>query len=479
MRNRSRLADVLSPDPQLLHQIHTHSLELLETRGIRFHSERARRIWQEAGAQVAGDVVRIPGSLVEEALKRVPSSFTLYARDGVHDLPIDGRRTYYSQDGCAAHTLDFETGVRRRSSKRDIEQMALLSDALETIDIVSPTVSAQDVPASAVVVHELAACLLNSGKHVLTESVTSAQEARAQIELAALLVGGREALRERPIFSNFVCTISPLTQDGGGIEAALEFAAAGIPVGIYPMATTGVTAPVTLAGTMTVVNAEVVSALALLQIATPGAKVFYCGGPATIDLRTGAYTATSPEAIWLRTMVAHMARFYGLPSIVGAGATSAKVPGEQAAWENTLSFLFPTLAGASILFGMGLLDGSNLLTYEQLLLDAEIGAMIRRLLEPVDFSQEAFALDLIQTLGPGGVFLDQPHTLAHMRRSLSIPRLSDRDSYEEWQQKGELNRVAVARDQARMILATHQPPPLADDLVRAVEEFLSAYTSQG
>ena len=126
MSNPSRLVDVLSPDPQLLHQIHSHSLELLEERGIRFHSERARRIWQEAGAQVAGEVVHIPGSLVEEALKSAPSSFTLYARDGVHNLSLDGRRTCYSQDGCAAHTLDFETGVRRRSCKRDIEQMLSL-----------------------------------------------------------------------------------------------------------------------------------------------------------------------------------------------------------------------------------------------------------------------------------------------------------------------------------------------------------------
>lgn len=479
MNQTSRLVELLSPDPQLLHQIHTHSLDLLEKRGIRFHSEKARRIWQEAGAQVVGNVVRIPGALAESALKRAPSSFVLFARDGMHNLPLDGHRTYYSQDGCAAHTLDFETGMRRRSSKQDIETMALLSDALETIDIVSPTVSAQDVPASAVVLHELAGCLINSGKHVLTESVTSAQEARAQIELAAILVGGRERLREQPIFSNFVCTISPLTQDEGGIEAALEFAAAGIPVGIYPMATTGVTAPVTMAGTMAIVNAEVISALALLEIATPGAKVLYCGGPATIDLRTGSYTATSPEAIGLRTMVAHMARFYGLPSIVGAGATSAKVPGEQAAWENTLSFLFPTLAGASILFGMGLLDGSNLLTYEQILLDAEIGAVIRRLLKPVDFSQEAFALDLIKALGPGGVFLDQPHTLAHMRRSLSIPLISDRDSYEEWEQKGKLDRVTVARNRVRKILATHQPPPLADEVVQAINEFLAAHATQG
>jgi trimethylamine--corrinoid protein Co-methyltransferase len=233
----------------------------------------------------------------------------------------------------------------------------------------------------------------------------------------------------------------------------------------------------TLAGTLAIVNAEVISVLALLQIAAPGAKVFYSGGPATIDLRTGAYTATSPEAIWLRTMVANMARFYRIPSIVGAGATSAKLPGAQAAWENTFSYLFPTLAGASVLFGMGLLDGSNLLTYEQIILDAEIGAMIRRLLDPVRFDEEAFALRLIEDLGPGGVYLDQKHTVAHMREALSLPFISDRDSYDVWFQGGQHSRAALARERVKEILAEHQPPPLPEGVQEAMAEIVAAYSA--
>jgi trimethylamine--corrinoid protein Co-methyltransferase len=312
---------------------------------------------------------------------------------------------------------------------------------------------------------------------VITESVTSARDARAQIDLAAAVAGGRDALRERPIFSNFVCTISPLTQDAGGMEAALTFAEAGIPVGIYPMATTGVTSPITLPATMAIVNAEVVSALALLQIAEPGAKVFYAGGPATLDLRTGAYVGSSPEALWLRTMVARMAGFYGLPSIVGAGATSAKVPGPQAGWEDILSFLLPSVAGAGVLFGLGLLDGSNLLRYEQIILEAEGAAMVQRILAEVDFSEDGFALDLIKELGPGGVFLGQQHTVDHMREALWLPTLSDRDSYEDWSQSGQLNRVDVARMRVEEILETHQPTPLPEDVLQDMDEVMSEYTS--
>jgi trimethylamine--corrinoid protein Co-methyltransferase len=354
--------------------------------------------------------------------------------------------------------------------------MALISDALDPIDIVSPTVSAQDVPPAGINAHELEACFRYSGKHVVTESVTSARAARSQIELAAAVVGGEAALRERPIFSNFVCTISPLTQDHGGIEAALEFAAAGVPVGIYPMATTGVTSPVTLTGTMAVLNAEVISGLALLQLAYPGAKVFYAGGPATIDLRSGAYIAGSPEALWLRMMIARMARYYGLPSIVGAGATSAKVPGPQAAWENVLSLLLPSMLGAGFLFGLGLLDGSNLLTYEQIVLDAEAGAFVKRLLSPVPADETAFAIDLVRELGPGGVYMDQLHTVKQMRQALWLPSLSDRDTFDEWQRKGERDLVAVARDRVRDILASHQPPPLPPGAGEAMAEVVAEYS---
>lgn len=477
MKQILQLMGCLTEGQAPLEKIHTRSLDLLEKTGVRFYSDRAKEVWHGAGATVEGDTVKIPGQVIEAALKKAPASFTLFSRDGRHDPAVGGSQTYYSQDGCAAHVLDFETGERRQSRKEDIEKMALISDYLEPIDIVSPTVSAQDVSAVGMAVEELAACFTNSGKHVLTESVTSARDARAQIELGAAIAGGEAALRRRPIFSNFVCTISPLIQDEGGIEAGLEFAAAGIPVGMYPMATTGVTSPITLPATMTVVNAEVVSALALLQLATPGAKVFYSGGPATIDLRTGAYTATSPEALWLRMMVARMADFYQIPSIVGAGATSAKQPGEQASWENSLSFFLPSLAGASLLFGMGLLDGSNLLTYESIILDAEVGAMIKRLLNSVAFEENDFATELIHELGPGGVYLDEAHTVEHMRRALSLPSVSDRDSYDDWATKGRKSRVALAREQVGEILANHQPPPLPESVRQQMDDVVAAYSA--
>jgi trimethylamine--corrinoid protein Co-methyltransferase len=462
-------------DEALLKKIHQHALDIIESCGIRFHSDEALEIWHGCGAKIDGHLVRVKGDVIEQALKKAPRSFVLCSRDGKHDLTVDGKHTYFCQDGCSALTLDPQTGARRSSRKEDVEKMALIGDYLETIDVVSPMVSAQDAPLPAIQAHELQACFVNSGKHVITVSVSEARQARSQIDLAAAVAGGKEALRRRPLFTNVICTISPLTQDPGGIGAALEFARAGIPAGLYSMATAGVTSPVTLAGTMAVLNAEVICGLALLQIAVPGCRMFYAGGPATMDLPTGNYTSSSPEALWLRLMVAEMANFYSLPSIVGSGATMSKDLGPQSAWEHALSFLLNSLAGADLLFGLGLLDGSNLLTYEGLVLDAEIGAIVRRLLSEVDLSDDAFALDLIKELGPGGVYIDTMHTVEHMRSALSIPALSNRDSYDQWSRKGALSRVEAARLKTKEILETHQPPPLPDDARRAMAEVLAAY----
>jgi trimethylamine--corrinoid protein Co-methyltransferase len=173
-----------------------------------------------------------------------------------------------------------------------------------------------------------------------------------------------------------------------------------------------------------------------------------------------------------------MAGYYGIPCIVGAGATGAWKPEPRSGWENTLSYLLPTLAGADVLFGMGLLDGSNLLTYEQIVLDAEIGALIRRLLAPVRVDDETFALDLIKEMGSGGVYVSQSHTVSHMREALSLPLVSERDSYDEWREKGQPGRVAEARERVKDILAHHQPPALPEGMRETLSEIVAAYSAE-
>ena len=165
------------------------------------------------------------------------------------------------------------------------------------------------------------------------------------------------------------------------MDLALVLAEAGIPVSFYPMPILGATGPVTIAGSAVVNNAEFVSGAVLVQLAHPGAQVIHGGGPTAMYMNSGAYASNSPEALLLRACQGHMADFYGVPAWYGAGATTAKEPGIQSAYENALAMFMAYANGADVTFGTGLLDGSRILCLENMVVDDEIIGMVKRILQ--------------------------------------------------------------------------------------------------
>ena len=447
-------------------RIHAATLEVIESVGVRFPSPRALEIWQAHGATVDREtlVVRAPGALVEEALARAPHEYALAARDPSQDLPLDGRHVYAATDGCGVEVLDLETGERRRSRLQDVAEIARVGDYLDEIAFHWVAVSAQDTPAESRGLHELAAIWANSTKHAQTESIVTEREARAAVEMAAAIAGGREALRRRPVLSLMECTISPLAQEGGALDAALVAAEAGVPVGFMTMASAAFTGPATPAGTLVVGNAEVISALALVELAHPGAPVYYAAAQTAIDLRSGAYTGGGPEDFLFGAATNALADFYGVPLSMGSFATGAKEPDWQAGIENGLSTFMASAVRSDMLLGVGLLHGSRIWSYEQMLLDCEIYGIVRAMLRGIAVDDEALALEAIRRVGPGGEYLTDPHTVRHMRE-LWQSRFFDRRPYGAWEEKRDGARD-WARARAREILATHEPDPL-DPVVAA------------
>lgn len=451
-------------DPEAIARIHEATLHVIETVGVRFPSERALDLWAAAGAGVdrTTKVVRVPRAMIEAALATAPPVYSLAARDPELDLPLDGQHVYAATDGCGVEVVDLETGERRPSGIADVARIAHLADALDEVAFHWIPVSAQDRPAPSRSLHELLACWANSTKHVQTESIVTAPEARAAIEMAAAIAGGRDALRERPVLSMMQCTTSPLGQDGGSVDAALEAAAAGIPVGFMTMASAAFTGPATLAGNLVVGNAEVISALALMQIAHPGCPVYYAAAQTAIDLRSGAYTGGGPEDFLFGAATNQLADFYRVPLSMGAFATGAKAPDWQAGVENALSAFLASAVGSDMLLGLGLLNGSRIFSHEQLLLDAEIFSIVRATLRGIPVDDEALALDAIAEVGPAGDYLTSQHTRRHMRE-LWRPRFMDRRPMGVVEEEGGGPR-AWANAKARELLATHSPEPLAPAL---------------
>ena len=203
---------------------------------------------------------------------------------------------------------------------------------------------------------------------------------------------------------------SPLGHDGGSLDAGLVAAVAGIPVGYMTMASAASTGPATVAGSLVVGNAEVISALALMQIVYPGCPVYYAAAQTAIDLRSGAYTGGGPEDFLFGAATNALADFYRVPLSMGAFATGAKAPDWQAGVENALSAFVASASGSDMLLGLGLLNGSRIISDEQLLLDAEIYSVVRATLKGILVDDESLALETIAEVGLAGDYLTAPHT---------------------------------------------------------------------
>ncbi len=464
--------NLFSPDD--IRKLHEATLDVIETAGIRFPSQRAQEIWASHGAQVDAKtgIVKAPAHLIESALKKAPSGYSLAARDEKQDLPLDGKHVWVATDGCGVEIIDLYTNERRRSKLQDVEEIARVADALPEVGFHWVALSAQDKPAHTRGLHEIAAVWRNSTKHVQTESIYNVAEAKAAVEMATAVAGSKEALRKRPVLSLMQCTAPPLGHDGGSLDAALIGAEAGLPVGFMTMAACLTTGPATLAGNLVVGNAEVVAGTALIQLAYPGAPVFYAAAQTASDLRNGAYTGGGPEDFLFGAANSILADFYNIPISMGSFATGAKEPNWQAGIENSLSTFMASIAVSDMLLGVGFLHGSRIWSYEQMLMDCEIYEIVRRTLAGIEVNDETLALEAIKAVGPGGNFLTQKHTRAHMRE-IFVPNYLDRRPYNIWEEKQDGPRD-WAREKARKLVETHQPDSLNPAIAREFERIISA-----
>ncbi len=460
--------------PAEVRKIHDATLWIIEKVGIRFPSETALDIWEQHGAQVnrQAKIVKAKAELIESALKTCPPVYPLSARDPGQDLPLDGNHVFVGTDGCGVEVIDIQTGQRRTSRLQDVADIARIADATEEVAFHWVPVSAQDTPVETRGLHEIKAIWENSTKHVQTESIYKAHEARAAIEMAALITGGKEALGKRPVLSLMQCTAPPLGHDGGSLDAALLAAEAGIPTGFMTMAACLTTGPATMAGNLAVGNAEVISGTALRQLAHPGAPVFYAAAQTASDLRSGAYTGGGPEDFLFGAATNVLSDFYDIPLSMGSFATGAKEPNWQAGIENSLSTFMASIVMSDMLLGVGFLHGSRIWSFAEMMMDCEIFSIIHKTMQGIEVNDETLALDTIAAVGPCGNFLTQKHTRQHMR-DLFLPQFMDRRPYNEWEtRKDDAREWALSK--ARRVLAEHMPEPLDPKISQEMDRIIAS-----
>ena len=362
------------------------TLHLLSEVGVYFPSKKALTIFADNGANVDwnSQIVKIPPDLVKKAMATAPRSFVLGGREKRFDLTLDGKASYLTTDGCGVHVIDPETHEKRASRKADVAMMARVGDALPAVSFFWPMVSAQDF-GKAAPLHECHAGLTNTLKHVRGGTTVHPELAPAIVEMATVVSGSEAERRLRPPVCANICTIAPLAQDAHGIETALIYAEAGIPQSFMAMPTMGSTAPASVLGALVLGDAEVISAMVLMQLAYPGAPVFHSIITSLMNPRTGGYIGD--PALPVSLIAVQLAHAWNVPSL-GGGSFSSDAPeiGWQSAYEAGNGGVQIPLAGGELCGYMGMMNSSMILYPEQIILDSEMALNVMETYKTVSYT---------------------------------------------------------------------------------------------
>ncbi len=430
--------------------IHEATVEILSQTGIKVLGKRMRERLAGKGLPVDGEteVVRLPRTVLEDALARIPETIDVFDREGKPAFTLGGGSPRIAAGHNAVFWVDSETGERRSSRVEDVRRFARLCEQLPEIDMIGIPVMPQDVRIPrATLLHAVAATVENSRKPIFF-STDNGVVNRGCIELLRAAFAGDFDHQVYGISQ--LSPTSPLYLEENVCEAILDTLETGVPLAILPEPNAGVSAPFTLAGLITLNNAECLAGLAIIQLLKPGHPVMYANSWTTTDMRSGAALVGSIETSVCRVAGAQLARFYKVPSHTTAPNSDNHAHDEQNAWEKTFSLVAAAGAGNDLIVNCGMFATGLTCSDEQLLMDAEMSGMCQRLCAGMEVTADTIAAGLIQEVGPQGeTYLTQPHTLERLRSpEYYSTRLAVRGSFATWQADGSRDTYELARQRA-------------------------------
>ncbi|MFO7773677.1 MAG: trimethylamine methyltransferase family protein [Dehalococcoidia bacterium] len=453
-----------------IEQIDQTGRRILEHIGVRINDSAFLDIFRKAGARVDYEEqrVRFGEEWLDEVLGRAPSRVTLYSRDGKNDLDLGKGRVHFANGGRVFRILDMRTGGYRLTMLRDVANTATLVQHLDCIRFYVIACQVHDLAPQNYHLNDFYHAFNHTTKHVMG-GCDNLEGVRQMWQLASLIAGGEDRLREKPFVSVITNPISPLTIELNTLNV-LEFCTThGIPVTCAPAPIAGATAPASLAGTLAQMHAEALAGVAITQVLSPGARVIYSAVPMTMDLRRMELAVGSVEMAMMNAAAVQLARRYNLPVYVSGGLTEAKRPDIQAGIEKSISNLMVAMAGADcVRLAAGILDSGNSISYEQYVIDNEIIAIIHRLLAGIKVTEKTLGFDVIEKVGPGGNYVMEDHTVEHMMDEFFYPELSVRYNFDVWEERGRPDMLSRATDVVRSILREHRDGILDSGLIAEI-----------
>ncbi|HMM07467.1 MAG TPA: trimethylamine methyltransferase family protein [Clostridiales bacterium] len=459
-------------DDTQLQTIAEAGYRLLETVGVEVQNAKALQILKKAGCSVEERRVKIPRSVVAKAVQSAPTSFQVYDREGNEAMNLGGFNSYYGAGPTCPNYFDSYTGERRPARKSDAAEAALVADALPNIDYAMSLVMVGDQTRGLADLHEVDAMLRNTTKPIATWAFNG-HNAIAIIEMAAAVAGSLAALQENPFLIVYAEPTTPLMHGADAMDKVMVLAENRIPCIYTPGMLMGATAPVTLAGAMSVGAAECLTGLVVHQMISPGAPfIAGCAGN-PMDMQHMKTPYGSPESILIHAASGELWRYLGIPSFGLAGAPDTKTVDAQAGFETAMQVLISGGCGSNLIHDVGFMDYGLTGSSRQLVFGNEVIGHARRLMKGIDVDEEHLAYEVVKRVGPGGNFLGDEHTFAYFRKEIWTPQLSERRSYEEWEADGKKDLETVVGEKLIAILSNHKPSPLSSEVAAKLDAIVA------
>ncbi len=459
---------------EALEIIEANAETLLEEIGVNFvNNPGALQRWRDVGADVDGERVRLPRGLARELIKTAPSGFTQHARNPERSVEIGGRNLVLAPVYGPPFVHDMENG-RRYATMEDFRNFVKLGYMSKWLHHSGGTVcEPTDVAVNKRHLDMLQAHMTLSDKPFMG-SVTEPSRAQDSVEMCEILFG-KEFVQDNTVMTSLININSPLTFDDVMMGALEIYARNNQACIISPFIVGGAMAPVSVAGTLTQVLAEVLAGIAYSQMIRPGAPVIMGAFVTSIDMNSGAPTFGTPEAAHITYGAGQLARRLGLPYRSAGSFNGSKLPDAQAAYETSNSLNMGLLAGVNfMLHSCGWMEGGLVSSYEKFVMDADQLGTLHHLARGVSVSEEAQAMDAIREVGPGGHYLGCAHTQAHFKTAFWRSEMLDYKPYETWLDEGARDTATLATARVRRLLDTYQQPALDP----AIAEALDAYVTQ-
>ena len=450
-------------------QIHDLAMRIVESIGVDFRDAESLEIWKKTDAEIQGERVRVSRDTLMALVDQAPSEYVHHARNPERTVTVGGRSMVVSPSYGPPYIYDLE-GKRRTATLEDLHNLQKLNHMASSVHIAGgPVVEPMDIPVPHRHLYMAYSGFKYSDKPIVG-NVTARERAEDTIEMCKIVFGDEFA-------TNNCCTTSlinansPLVWDATMLDALKVYAANNHAVMCSPFSMAAASTPASNVGTMAVVTAEALMAIAFAQLVRPGAPVLF-GVPAmTVALNSGAPVHGSPDSAVVQFLAGQMARRYGIPHRAIANCATSKSADMQAAYDSMWG-LFPSfLAGAQwITMAGGMMEGTLGVGYAKTVIDFEQLDAFYHFCQGCRFDDLDEIFETVKDVGPGGHFLGAAHT---RKANLFIFPSQNNVTYEQWDDEGRKDSEQVGLDKAKQWLARYEEPEFDPTIDEALSTFIT------